>query len=372
MLGPRFFANPLPNAAPMCILDAQTKRERLMHMAKQNTGSGCGTWLIIFGVAAVIGVVAKIFNVSYGAAVVIILAAIALGFAVRAIIKKRKKVAADAAAAEAAAKAEAERAQQYQAAQEAAAQKQAAIADAAAAAAEARAQRYQAAREAEEQRKARAKQIFQDLLDKLEIAPVTVDAAASLQPLALADMPDIHYTSVSASFNRDTMPAFVVIDTETTGLSARSDGIVELSAIRFEEFHPVAGWTTLVNPGRRIPPEASAVNNITDAMVSGAPTIDQVAQSFLDFCGSAPIVGYNLPFDFKMLYASGIDLAAKRRKYYDVYAIAKKYFKGDMALSSYKLGYVASQCGLVPVDSHRSLSDCLTTGLLFDRLIDNM
>lgn len=312
-------------------------------MAKQNTGSGCGTWLIIFGVAAVIAVVAKIFNVSYGAAVVIILAAIALGFAVRTIAKKRKKVAADAAAVEAAAKAEAERARQYQ-----------------------------AAREAEEQRKARAKQIFQDLLDNLQIAPVTVDAAASLQPLALADMPDIHYTSVSASFNRDTMPAFVAIDTETTGLSARSDGIVELSAIRFEAFHPVAGWTTLVNPGRRIPPEASAVNNITDAMVSGAPTIDQVAQSFLDFCGSVPIVGYNLPFDFKMLYASGIDLAAKRRKYYDVYAIAKKYFKGDMALSSYKLGYVASQCGLVPVDSHRSLSDCLTTGLLFDRLIDNM
>ena len=312
-------------------------------MAKQNTGSGCGTWLIIFGVAAVIGVVAKIFNVSYGAAVVIILAAIALGFAVRAIIKKRKKVAADAAAAEAAAKAEAERAQQYQ-----------------------------AAREAEEQQKARARQIFQDLLDNLQIAPVTVDAAASLQYLALADMPDIHYTSVSASFNRDTMPAFVVIDTETTGLSAREDGIVELSAIRFDEYHPVAGWTTLINPGRSIPAEASAVNSITDAMVSGAPTVAQVAQSFLDFCGSAPIVGYNLPFDFKMLYASGIDLAAKRRKYYDVYAIAKKYFKGDMALSSYKLGYVASQCGLVPVDSHRSLSDCLTTGLLFDRLIDNM
>lgn len=343
MLGPHFLRRPLPNAARMCILDAQTKIERLMHMAKQNTGSGCGTWLIIFGAAAVIAVVAKIFNVSYGAAVIIILVAIALGFAVRAVIKKRKKVAADAAAAAAAAKAEAERAQ-----------------------------RYQAAREAEEQRKASAEELFRGLMDSLTAAPVGIDAAASLQPLALADMPDIHYTSVSASFNRDTMPAFVVIDTETTGLSAREDGIVELSAIRFEEYNPVAGWTTLINPGRSIPAEASAVNSITDAMVSGAPTVAQVAQSFVDFCGAAPIVGYNLPFDLKMLYAAGIDLTTKRRKYYDVYAIAKKYFKGDMALSSYKLGYVASQCGLVPVESHRSLSDCLTTGLLFDRLIDKM
>ena len=245
-------------------------------------------------------------------------------------------------------------------------------ADVEAAAAADRDMQLQAAREDLAREQARAVQEFAALMDGLAPAPVAIDSAASLRPLPLADMPDVHYTGITAAFNRDAMPAFVAIDTETTGLSARSDGIVELSAIRFEEFHPVAGWTTLVNPGRRIPPEASAVNNIMDAMVSGAPTIGQVAQSFLDFCGSAPIVGYNLPFDLKMLYAAGIDLTAKRRKYYDVYAIAKKYFKGDMALSSYKLGYVASQCSLVPVDSHRSLSDCLTTGLLFDRLIDKM
>ena len=246
------------------------------------------------------------------------------------------------------------------------------VGDAGAAADADRDRQFQAAREELARERARAAQNFKDLLNGLAAAPVIVDAAASLQPLALSDMPEIHYTSISASFNRDTMPAFVVIDTETTGVSAREDGIVELSAIRFEEYHPVAGWTTLINPGRSIPAEASAVNNITDALVSGAPTVAQVAQSFVDFCGAAPIVGYNLPFDLKMLYAAGIDLTTKRRKYYDVYAIAKKYFKGDMALSSYKLGYVASQCSLVPVDSHRSLSDCLTTGLLFDRLIDKM
>lgn len=310
-----------------------------MSKQKQSTGSGGGGWVLLLVVLAVVALFARVFDVPVWLAILVVLLIPCLVWAVHAWRKRRAK----AAAAEAEHAAAAEREKQYE-----------------------------AARRAEAQRKEREEQRFRDALDELEMEEVTIDRAADLQPLSLADMPEIRYANIPASFNRDTLPAFVVVDTETTGLSANRDGIIELSAIRFEEFRPVAGWTALINPGQRIPAEASAVNNITDAMVSGAPTIAQVAQSFADFCGTAPIVGYNLPFDLKFLYASGIDLTAKRRKYYDVLAIARKYFKGDLSLSSYKLGYVATQCGLVPVDAHRSLSDCLTTGLLLDRLIGLM
>lgn len=310
-----------------------------MSKQKQSTGSGRGVWVLLLVVLAVVALFARVFDVPVWLAIFVVLLIPCLIWAGRAWIKHRAK----SAAAEAEQTAAAEREKQYA-----------------------------AAREAETQRKAREEQSFRDALAGMEISQVAIDRTADLQPLSLADMPEIRYANIPASFNRDTLPAFVVIDTETTGLSANRDGIIELSAIRFEEFRPVAGWTTLINPGQRIPAEASAVNNITDAMVSGAPTVAQVAQSFADFCGTAPIVGYNLPFDLKFLYAAGIDLTAKRRKYYDVLAIARKYFKGDLSLSSYKLGYVATQCGLVPVDAHRSISDCLTTGLLLDRLISIM
>lgn len=339
-----------------------------MSKQKQSTGSGCGVWVLLLVVLVVIAIVAGVLSVPYWAAALIILAIPCAIWLIKVIIQHRKKAVADAAAA----KAEEERIRRYQADQEMEAQRRETIAAAAAEAAASREKQYEAARQAETQRKEREAQRFRDALDGLEMAEVTIDRAADLQPLSLSDMPEIRYANIPASFNRDTLPAFVVIDTETTGLSANRDGIIELSAIRFEEFRPVAGWTTLIDPGQSIPAEASAVNNITDAMVSGAPTIAQVAQSFADFCGTAPIVGYNLPFDLKFLYAAGIDLTVKRRKYYDVLAIARKYFKGDLSLSSYKLGYVATQCGLVPVDAHRSLSDCLTTGLLLDRLISIM
>ena len=66
------------------------------------------------------------------------------------------------------------------------------------------------------------------------------------------------------------------VDTETTGLSSRSDRIVEIAVVLAE-----VDWETgrilrtldryegLQDPGRRIPPQAMAVHGITDAMVKG-------------------------------------------------------------------------------------------------------
>ena len=74
------------------------------------------------------------------------------------------------------------------------------------------------------------------------------------------------------------MPSLRVayVDTETTGLSAYSDRIIEIAIVLAE-----VDWETgriirrleqyqgLQDPGRRIPAEAMAVHGITDAMVRG-------------------------------------------------------------------------------------------------------
>jgi DNA polymerase III epsilon subunit-like protein len=41
--------------------------------------------------------------------------------------------------------------------------------------------------------------------------------------------------------------------------------------VRFCNAEPVDTFCTLINPGRPIPPEASAVNGITDDMVADQP-----------------------------------------------------------------------------------------------------
>lgn len=189
---------------------------------------------------------------------------------------------------------------------------------------------------------------------------IIFSSSTKLERQQLSDMPEIKFKNITKSTNLSAMPAFVVIDTETTGLSASTDRIIELSAIIYEDFKPVKSFSTLVNPGRHIPERASAVNNIYDNDVATAPPLDYVADSFTKFIKNLPVVGYNVAFDLKFLYCSGIDIMDDR-KFYDAYALSRKAFKG---LDSYSLQNVASALGIV-YNAHRSLDDCYATGDVF-------
>ena len=78
---------------------------------------------------------------------------------------------------------------------------------------------------------------------------------------------------------------FVVFDTETTGLDPESDGIVQLSAVKYKNLKAAEKWNTYLNPGCTISYSASLVNGITDEMVQDKPKINQIAKDFLDFVG---------------------------------------------------------------------------------------
>jgi hypothetical protein len=80
---------------------------------------------------------------------------------------------------------------------------------------------------------------------------------------------------------------FVAFDVETTGFSPQRDRIIELGAVIFEEGKPVGEFNTLVNPGMHISSGASAVNHITDDMVTNAPKDAKAVQLLQDFMGTA-------------------------------------------------------------------------------------
>lgn len=185
----------------------------------------------------------------------------------------------------------------------------------------------------------------------------------------LIELPEIKFSSVSKSFNKDKLMTFVVVDTETTGLKASSERIIQLSAVKYVDWEPVGKWNTYINPMRDIPAEASTINGITNEMVADAPTIKEVHDSFLAFVGESPVVGYNLPFDYKFLYMEGIDLTEQKRKYYDVMSIAKKKYKDD--LYSYALTDVANFNNIY-FDAHNSLNDCFATAEVFECLVDEI
>ena len=228
---------------------------------------------------------------------------------------------------------------------------------------------------------------FQKKLESIPHVDIEVSETdeASKAP---ASMPDIHFYNVTRRTNLDKLFPLVVIDTETTGLKLRSSEIIEVSAIRYEAgFKPVSCFSTLLRSRNPIPPQASAVNNITDDMVKDKPYFSQIADAFSKYISDCTIVGHNLGFDLKFLNHGGAQLPEKV-KYIDTLALAKhtltsrrsKKWDSDFEDSSddfdydvenYKLGTLCSYYGIIPQNAHRSLADCLATGMILERLIED-
>lgn len=197
----------------------------------------------------------------------------------------------------------------------------------------------------------------------------------------------VKYTNITSKMNFDRIGSFVVIDTETTGLSSTKDNLIELAAIKFEDWTPIEKFHTMINPEKHIPEEVSKINNIYDDMVVNSPTFSQVIDSLNIFVGTYNIVGHNLPFDLKFLYRYGYDFTLDKRYYFDTCEISKKILrkpkmKWDKEYSEYVINEnydydvedykLTTLCDYYKIRdnsaAHRALSDAYATGILFEEL----
>ena len=93
------------------------------------------------------------------------------------------------------------------------------------------------------------------------------------------------------------LPCYVMLDLETTGGNAVHDRITEIAAVRIENGVETACWSTLVNPGVRIPAFIQSLTGISDAMVATAPAFEEVAGTLLELLEGAVFVAHNVRFD---------------------------------------------------------------------------
>lgn len=95
-------------------------------------------------------------------------------------------------------------------------------------------------------------------------------------------------------------------DTETTGIDVSTARIVQATVVELSASGFVGEKSWLVNPGIPIPPEATAVHGITDAVAeTGVPAPDavhEIIEQIVDvWARKLPLVIVNAPYDLSLL-----------------------------------------------------------------------
>ena len=159
----------------------------------------------------------------------------------------------------------------------------------------------------------------------------------------------------------------IVLDTETTGISPH-DGhkIIEIGALELMHHLPTGRSLHLyINPERDIDEGAVAVHGITLDFLADKPIFADVAEEFLAFIGSDPLVIHNAGFDMAFINAElkRVDrpvLAMDQS--IDTLAIARKKFPGAQA-------NLDALCRRFEIDNtHRTLHGALLDANLLARV----
>lgn len=206
---------------------------------------------------------------------------------------------------------------------------------------------------------------FKKTLNNLLLFPVQRGGKFHGRNFAKRDLGEIKCKSLSKSTALSKLNTFIAFDVETTGIGLSGNEVIEISAIRFDNFEPVSIFTTLIKPRHEIPLEATKVNHITNEMVENAPAFYEIIPSLETFLGDYPIVAHNAPFDVSHLYADGLDSMSKKTVY-DTCDISRKMCK---KIPDHKLSTVCANYGIYFEGAHRAAADTLACGLLFVRLI---
>ena len=218
-------------------------------------------------------------------------------------------------------------------------------------------------------------QSFTDALHCLEDRGGAPKVAGTDEPIKVLYGCEGYYVNdvddiVAVSGDRDgaLTEEFVAFDLETTGLNSREDKIIEIGAVIMKDGKEVDRFQTFVDPHQKLQGITTELTGITDAMLKGAPSIEEVLPQFIRFVGDRVLVAHNADFDTGFIRTA----CAKQNLPYTFTSVDTLAL--SMALMTemkrYKLNLVADALNLPEFQHHRAADDAVTCGLIMSRYAD--
>lgn len=163
----------------------------------------------------------------------------------------------------------------------------------------------------------------------------------------------------------------IFYDTETTGVKADKDRIIEIAA-----YDPVNNATLecLINPGCPIPPDATAIHHITNEMVASADPFSTVGAKFIEFCsGDVVLIAHNNDgFDLHFIrneFARHQLTMPSNWKFFDTLKWARRY-RTD--LPRHTLQFLRETYDIEANNAHRALDDVIVLHQIYMKMTDDL
>ncbi len=166
----------------------------------------------------------------------------------------------------------------------------------------------------------------------------------------------------------------IAVDLETTGLDLETDAIIEFAAVRIRDGQIVDEYSTLINPGRPLPPFITELTGIRDedflpppraAGEAPAPRVPYMAgaiPAIRGVVGDCNVIAHNITFDKGFLNKQGL---LQSNLWLDTHDLAFMLYPN---LPRYSLDSLTQYFQIDLQGHHRALADARATALLYWRL----
>lgn len=164
---------------------------------------------------------------------------------------------------------------------------------------------------------------------------------------------------------------YIIFDLETTGLSAATERIIEIGAVKVENGEILESFDLFVDPEKAITPEITRLTSITNEMVAGAPKEAEALEQFFRFCDGCDIlVAHNADFDMGFLRAA-IRRCGREEDpvQIDTLVMARAMYP---ELKKHKLDTIAERLGVTQKHHHRADDDARVLAEIFLKMVQKL
>ncbi len=194
-----------------------------------------------------------------------------------------------------------------------------------------------------------------------------------LSTAALAEPQQLSFDDLGTPLSEVT---FVVVDLETTGGRKSARHITEIGAVKVRGGEELGHFSTLVRPAAAIPPHITRLTGISNAMVAGAPPLEEVFSTFLEFAGferGHVLVAHNAGFDVGFLKAAAKELGYRwpQPRIVDTLHVARRVVTRQET-PNYRLDSLAQVFGATTTPNHRALDDARATVDVLHALLERL